>query len=198
VRHAAERRSAGLREEGCVTISELGALGEFFGSILTLVTLAYLAMQIRQNTAQQKREELISVQHGQNSVIAQLRDPQVFGGYVRAASGRNPSVEDWGRAFSWVAQYLNHFQVVHELHRSGAMGEEQYQLWAGYAVSIIAPPGMRRWWDEENGRLAFHSDVREMIDQRLEDRDNPPVPLTELWSFFGPDAWESVSGRSES
>lgn len=180
-----------------MTIVELGALGEFVGSILTIGTLAYLAVGIRQNTAQQKREELISVQHGQNSVIAQLRDPHVFGAYVRAAGGRNPSIEDWGTAFAWVVQYLNHFQVVHELHRSGAMNEEQYQLWAGYAVSIVAPAGMRRWWDEENGRLAFHSEVREMIDERLDDPDNPPVPLTELWSFFDPDAWESPSRKSE-
>jgi hypothetical protein len=34
-----------------VTIAELGALGEFFGSILTLATLAYLAIQIRQDTS---------------------------------------------------------------------------------------------------------------------------------------------------
>jgi hypothetical protein len=142
-----------------------------------------------------KREKLISVQHGQNSVIGQLRDPHVFGAYVRAAGGRNPSIEDRGTAFAWVVQYLNHFQVVHELHRSGAMNEEQYQLWAGYAVSIVAPAGMRRWWDDENGRLAFHSEVREMIDQRLDDPDNPPVPLTELWTFFSPDAWESASRK---
>ncbi len=49
------------------------------------------------------------------------------------------------------------------------MDEEQYQLWAGYAVAIVAPAGMRRWWTEENGRLAFHSDVRAMIDARLDD-----------------------------
>lgn len=180
-----------------MTIAELGALGEFFGSILTIGTLGYLAVGIRQNTAQQKREELISVQHGQNSVIGQLRDPRVFGAYVRAASGRSPSVEDWGTAFAWVVQYLNHFQIVHELHRTGAMNEEQYQLWAGYAVSIVAPAGMRRWWDEENGRLAFHSEVRDMIDARLADHDDPPVPLTELWSFFGPDGWESAARKSE-
>ena len=55
-----------------MTISELGSIGEFFGSILTLVMLVYLAIQIRQNTAQQKREELVSIQHGQNGVIAAL------------------------------------------------------------------------------------------------------------------------------
>ena len=175
-----------------MTITELGSLGEFVGSVLTLATLAYLAIQVRQNTAQQRREELVSIQHGQNEVIGQLRDPRVFGAYVRAASGRNPSAEDWGTAFSWVVQYLNHFQVIHELHQSGTLDEEQYQLWAGYAVSIVAPPGMRRWWDEEGGRLAFHSEVREMIDARLEDSDDPPTPLTDLWSFFGPDQWESA------
>ena len=121
----------------------------------------------------------------------------MFGAYVRAASGRNATVEDWGTAFSWVVQYLNHFQVVHDLHRNGAIDEEQYQLWAGYAVSIVAPPGMRRWWHEEEGRLAFHSEVREMIDRRLEDADDPPTPLTELWSFFGPDAWESAARAPE-
>ena len=33
-----------------MSIQELGALGEFIGSIAVLVTLVYLAIQIRQNT----------------------------------------------------------------------------------------------------------------------------------------------------
>ncbi len=33
-----------------LTIQDLGALGEFFGSIAVLVTLVYLALQTRQNT----------------------------------------------------------------------------------------------------------------------------------------------------
>ncbi len=33
-----------------LTIQDLGALGEFFGSIAVLATLVYLALQTRQNT----------------------------------------------------------------------------------------------------------------------------------------------------
>ncbi len=33
-----------------LTIQDLGALGEFFGSIAVLVTVVYLALQTRQNT----------------------------------------------------------------------------------------------------------------------------------------------------
>lgn len=174
-----------------MTILELGALGEFVGSVLTLATLAYLAVQIRQNTAQQKREELVSIQHGQNSVLAQLRDPRVFGAFVRGAAGENPSIADRATAQNWVIQYLNHFQIVHDLYRNRALDEETYQLWAGFAVAMVAPGGIRQWWDEEDGKFAFHSGVRDMIDRRLHDTENPPRPITEMWSTFNPEAWES-------
>ncbi len=173
----------------------IGAVGEILGALAVLVTLVYLAAQIRQNTAQQKREELVSIQHGQNAVVAQLQDPRVFGAYVRTADDRCPTIEDRGTTFSWVIQYLNHFQVVHELHQSGALNEEQYQLWAGFAVAIVAPMGLRRWGDEEDGRLAFHSEVRELIDSRLRDPEKPPIPITEMWTQFSGDAWEHA--RSE-
>jgi len=176
-----------------VTISELGAVGEFVGSVLTLFTLVYLAAQIRQNTAQQKREELVSIQHGQNSVVAQLQDPRICGAFVRGAAGRDPSIADRATAQNWVVQYLNHFQIVHDLYGNGSLDEETYQLWAGFAVAMVAPSRIREWWDHEDGKLAFHSGVRDMIDHRLNDSANPPRPITEMWSAFDPAAWEAES-----
>ncbi len=40
--------------------------------------------------------------------------------------------------------------------------------------------------------MGFHSEVRELIDRRLADTENPPVPITEMWSQFDPVAWESA------
>jgi hypothetical protein len=171
----------------------IGAVGESLGALAVLVTLIYLAIQIKQNTAQQKREELVSIQHGQNAVIAQLNDPRVMGGYVRTAADKSPTIEDRGASFSWVVQYLNHFQIVHELYRSGSLEEEQYQLWLGFAVAVVAPEGIRRWWEEESGKLGFHSEVRTLIDSRLQDSANPPTPLTKMWSQFSGDAWKNAA-----
>ena len=99
-------------------------------------------------------------------------------------------------AFAWLVQYLNHFQIVEALHRNGslAMDEEQYQLWAGWAAAWVAPKGIRRWWYEENGRLAFHSTVRDVIDARLEDATNPPIPATELYSYLKDPSWKRIAG----
>jgi hypothetical protein len=179
-----------------MTIQDLGSLGELVAALATLVTLVYLATQIRQNTAQQQREEMLSIQHGQNEVVRQLQDPSVMGSYVRTATNRNPSIEDRGTAFAFLIQYLNHFQVVHALYERGALDEEQYSLWLGFAVALVAPPGTQRWWDEENGRLGFHAGVRGAIDARLRDAQDPPVPITEMWSQFDGDAWAKARGAA--
>lgn len=169
-----------------MTISELGALGELLGAVLTLGTLIYLAVQIRQNTAQQKREELTAIQHGQNSVLALLQNPQLMGAFARGCAGNNPSIDDRRVAVMWVLQYLNHFQIVHDLHKTRGLTEEQYQLWVGFAVAVVAPVHIRRWWDEEGGKFAFHTEVRDLIERRLHDTSNPPVALTDMWSVFRP------------
>ena len=84
----------------------IGAIGEILGATAVLVTLIYLARQVRQNTDQQKREELISIQNGQNALLAQLQDPRVLGALVRTAEDQLPSLEDRGTAFAWLLRGL--------------------------------------------------------------------------------------------
>ena len=180
-----------------MTISELGSIGEFIGSIVLIVTLAYLAIQVRQNTAQQKREETISIQRGQNDVIAHMMDPGIVRAYVRAADGDIPaSVEDRAIAIQWVLQYLNHFQIVYDLHHDGTLDVERYEIWEGFAISIVAPKGIQNWWEAESGKLAFTPQVRELIDRKLRDTADPPIPINKMWTYFTTEAWEE--GRSES
>jgi hypothetical protein len=179
-----------------VTLPELGALGEFVGSVVTIATLAYLAVQVRLFRAQQKREANVAIQHGQNSVIALMQDPAVTRAYARTAvHGRETPIEDRSRAVNWVLQYLNHFQIVYDLHQDGTLDRERYELWEGFAVAIVAPKGIREWWDGEAGKLAFMPEVRELIDRRLQDEANPPVPVNEMWSIYDVPSWEA--GGSE-
>ena len=175
-----------------MTITELGAIGEFIGSIVVIVTLIYLARQVRQNTVQQKREETVSVQRGQNEVIGHFLDPAIARAYVRTADGDIPvSVEDRMVATTWVLQYLNQFQIVYDLFHDGTLDQERYELWEGFAVSIVAPKGIRRWWDEESGKLAYTREIHELIDQKLNDAVKPATPINEMWTHFNSQGWDT-------
>ncbi|MHC4138091.1 MAG: hypothetical protein ACYS0K_24390 [Planctomycetota bacterium] len=174
-----------------MTIVELGALGEFFGSIVVVVTLVYLAIQVRQNTAHQKREETVSIQRGQNAVVSQMSDPDLVRAWVRTADGDIPaSVEDRSRAIIWVIQYLNQFQIVYDLYHDGTLDAERYELWESIAISIVACRGIRTWWEAESGKLGFMPKVRARIDQKLPDTTDPPIPWNKVWSIFTTEAWE--------
>jgi hypothetical protein len=180
-----------------MTITELGAIGEFVGAIVVVVTLIFLTRQIRQSTVQQKREETISVQRGQNEIISQFMDPMVGCAYVRTADGDLAvSIEDRMVAITWVLQYLNHFQIVYDLFHDGTLSRERYEIWERFAVGIVAPKGISAWWEEEDGKLAFSQDIRELIDRKLCDRANPPTPMNEHWTHFTTQAWNDNSGRS--
>jgi hypothetical protein len=96
-----------------------GAVGEILGAPAVPVTLNYMAIQVRQNTLQRKREELISIQQGQNAVVSHMQEPRLFGAYVSTAEDRLTSIEDRGTSFSRVVQYLNHFQIVQQFHQTG-------------------------------------------------------------------------------
>jgi len=174
-----------------MTVVELGALGEFIGSIAVVATLIYLALQIRQNTAQQKREETVSIQRGQNAVVSQMSDPEIVRAWVRTADGDIPaSVADRSRAIIWVIQYLNQFQIVYDLYHDGTLDAERYELWESFAVGIVASKGIRTWWDTESGKSGFMPKVRARIDQRLADTTDPPIPFNKMWSVFTTEAWE--------
>ena len=180
-----------------MTFAELGILSEIIASVAVIVTLIYLAIQIRQNTSQQKREETVSIQHGQNNVVAQLLDATLVRAYVRAADGDTPaSIDDRARAIIWVIQYLNHFQIVFDLYQNGSMDDERYELWESFAISMVASKGIRAWWDGESGKLAFMPKVRTLIDQKLNDAENPPIPFNKMWQIFSTESWYDVESSS--
>ena len=169
----------------------VGAIGEVLGALVVIVTLGYLAVQVRQNTAQLKREETVSIQRGQNEVIAQLSDPATAKSYaMMAEKGRRASPEDQARAILYVIQYINHFQIVYDLYHLGSLDEERYKLWEGFAISMVASKGLREWWDEEGGKLAFIPEIRIMFDRKLSDADNPPAAFNRMWVPFNAESWQ--------
>lgn len=170
----------------------VGAISETVGAFAVVVTLIYLAVQVRQSNSQQSREEIVSIQNGQNKLVEQLRDPALVRAYVRFADGETaPSVIERTDVIFWIIQYLNHFEIVLDLYQNGSLETERYKHWETIALSLIAGKGGRAWW-EESGRSAFPQKLSDVIDERLGDTDNPPIPMNEAWDIFRIESWKNV------
>jgi hypothetical protein len=136
-------------------------------------------------------EASLSIQHGQNRVIGLMRDLDLLRAFINTGEhGSAAPIEDRAIAINWALQYLNHVQAVYDLHEDGALDDERYQLWEGFAASMVATRGIREWWDDEAGKVSFIPAVRNAIDRRLQDSNNPAVPLNEISSIMNANSWE--------
>jgi hypothetical protein len=170
----------------------IGAISETVGAFAVVITLIYLAVQVRQSNSQQRREEIVSLQNSGNKLAEQLRDPALVRAYVRFADGNTPTnVIERADAIFWVIQYLNHFEIVLDLYQNGSLGTERYKHWETVALGFVAGKGSRAWW-EESGRSAFPQKLSDVIDERLNDTDDPPVPINEAWDIFRIESWKDV------
>jgi hypothetical protein len=171
----------------------IGAVGETVGAVAVVVTLIYLAVQIRQSNSQQRREEIVSVQTGQNKLVSQLMEPRVIRALaIMADSQPSAGVADRATAIFYTVQAINHFEIVYDLYHNGSLDEERYQHWEGMFVSVVAIRGVRAWWEEGSGRLCFTAKVRNVIDQKLNDTENPPIPFGAMWEVLSAESWKGV------
>ena len=102
-----------------MSIMELGALGEFVGSILVLVTLVYLAVQIRQGIAHARFTTTHAIiGTGHSMWVAVARSPELAAVMTKLENGE-PLVEpEPAQAYAFVNNlmifYVNAQHAIHE------------------------------------------------------------------------------------
>ena len=55
---------------------------------------------------------------------------------------------------------------------------------------MVASKGLREWWDEEQGKLAFMPEIQTLFDKKLSDTQNPPLQFNQFWSIFNAESWQ--------
>jgi len=160
-----------------MTLAELGALGEFVGAIAVVLTLGYLAIQIRQNTqAMQEGRRLalaqtyqmradalqeMLVRAAESEHIAPIISKATDAGYpedLRSLAALTPV--ERGRFRLWQIAQQTHWDNLFFQYQQGFLDEEYYRDSFRLRVRRLAPvwealgvTGNRRSFDEEIRRL---------------------------------------------
>ncbi len=165
-----------------MTIIELGALGEFVGAIAVVVTLIYLAVQIRQNThAMEENKRLALAQTYQmradalQNMMVQAADSQHIGpiiaklnvaGYPEeVASLKVLDDVELGRFRQWQIAQQTHWDNMFYQYQQGFLDEEYYRGSLCVRVRRLAPiwdalgvTGSRQSFVDEIGRIMAEDD----------------------------------------
>jgi hypothetical protein len=146
-------------------LEALGNLGDFIGGIAVIATLAYLAVQVRQNTRLLRATALSA------SSAANVSFNHLLGGDPAVARVFQVGLEDFGvlseeeqRQFlqllrGLVTSYEHRFQQ----HALGMIEEEIWQRQRTSLKSMLSSPHLAVWW--EHRKSAFDPTFVENLDR---------------------------------
>ena len=130
-----------------MTLEDLGNLGEFIASVGVLITLVYLAIQIRQNTAAirvQTRQALSETQFA--NINLRATDPQLS--LIIAKVNRNEPLDDdeQARFYYHADASMRQFENAYSHYRAGMLSEEDWQAQRRSIIVTLRTPLAREMW----------------------------------------------------
>ena len=148
-------------------IQDLGAIGELIGSIAVVVTLIYLAQQIRQNTRQlHVSNSQNSVENHYNLVTPLAMDKEFLKKWKKAGSHFDELDEDEQDQFvmyEWRA--LSSWRHYHQLRESGLVTDSHWHELTWVFENVGQRGSMRAAW--KMYRTSYSLDFREFMDTYL-------------------------------
>ena len=168
-----------------MTLSDFADIAEIAGAVAVVVSLVYVAIQLRQNTDSVRSATLQANTALWSTLLSGLAEPGIVEAYATGLSGRKDiSRLQYTQFFLLCRGVFAAFENQHYQFRTGVLDEETYK---GYerAISeqLLAFPGFRIWWEQSRSVFspAFVTHVDEMI-------RNTPVATTdryfEQWQAF--------------
>jgi hypothetical protein len=153
----------------------VGAIAELAGAIGVILSLIYLASQIRQNT---RSLQASTFQSMHDSAVQRLLAVADNDGLAdRYLQGMQDPSSLHGRERLQLDQFLQAmlrgFENYYYQHQKGLLEQE---LWVGYRESIraaVSPPGFPPWWSR--ARHMFSRNFAELIDAIIEAPKLPPA-----------------------
>ena len=150
-----------------MTIIELGALGEFFGAIAVVVTLIYLAIQLRHSTAATRASTAQALADSINASNLMLAgDPELAKLYQTGKFG------DWNsltpdEQFRWgyfATAGCRSFEAVFTNARLNQADQQTFELVKSTLRSHFSTSAWKNWWGQGHESLPFTKDFIEFVE----------------------------------
>lgn len=173
-----------------MSIQDWGAIGEIVAAIAVIVTLIYLAVQIRQNTRQIRSDGHVRVTDSYNDVIGRLLDDDdLFTLIVRGCHDWDSlSAFEQSRFHLFFHQHLMHLRMAYQLHDKSAMDDDVYESVENLHINVLANSGARVWW-KMVGESLVEDGLCSVINEKLKEREGQQQATTEAWEFYNPKNW---------
>lgn len=150
-----------------MSLQDLGNLGEFVGAIGVVISLVYLARQMKMNTQSVRAASFNSMVENSIRLLEHaFRDHEFAAFLARAESDPHSlSVEERVRWDAYMTAVYRHFGNLQYAHRVGTL---DHQMWEAYLSTLkdhLRTPSWAMWFAEH--RHVFSADLGRQVEEAL-------------------------------
>lgn len=136
----------------------IGAIGEVVGALGVIVTLGYLAVQIRQNTASARVTTTQAILEATSSFSDLCASDIVLGRVFINGTENHASLSD-DEKIRFHFLMLSYVRRIENFYQQGESGYLPAKDWLGVRLNflgVLAQPGSQTWWKQNSTRLNPH------------------------------------------
>jgi len=158
-----------------MTLEDLGNIGEFVAAIGVIISLVYLATQIRQNTSAVRSSASQAITETRTDFLKSISDsPEVARMFSNGLSDRESlDPVDRFRFDSMLNRFIATMENYDYQNRQGAMDAEQWARMRVVLRLFMSTPGGQAWWSSRRRsrqRVAW-SDLPDVSFDRFVDQE---------------------------
>jgi hypothetical protein len=127
----------------------ISAVSDLIGAAAVVITLIYIAKEIRQNTESNEAAGFQTWQSDSAAHWLTIADNLELGRDVAAClnDSRNLSEDSWISVASWFLNNMRQYQTTYMLHEKGMIDDDLFAMEMRMAARNLSIPGIRQWWD---------------------------------------------------
>jgi hypothetical protein len=153
-----------------LTLQDLGSIGELLGAIGVILSLVYLAVQIRQNTNALRASSNHSLNDAFSGFLTLLVENERASDILSRGAENLESLDakDCDTFYSLLGLLFNHFENCHLHYRKGLLDPDQWARWRIAIGWYAGLPGVSVWWQNRGG--IFSPQFREFVSEERRSR----------------------------
>jgi hypothetical protein len=157
----------------------IGAIGEIVGAAAVVISLLYLASQIRASSREAKASALDQAVEDRQRMGEITMQPHMATVWRVGANDYHRLTLDQRVQFNglMLTMIMSHWKL-RNLHIAGLLGDD-FELFEADLACVLLCPGTRQWWEEMKHAYLHYT---EYIDELIELSRGKRVPYTESLS----------------
>lgn len=165
-------------------LQDLANIGEFVSGVVVVITLAYLALQIRQNTKSLRMENYARALDRLATMQASLaRDGDMAVLISRGAEDGSSLSPRERLQFNWFfTEFFGALEFMFHAAEDRALPDAVWGRWAYAAAFWLSLPGVRSWW--HNVPIRFTPGFTAFIETVLTDDSYDPALIRRFGDYI--------------